>query len=85
MQLTYRGISYQANTTNLATIEQKIDVKYRGVTYQRSQLKTKKVADICVLKYRGVESIKIISYWIDLFRDYPNKLQTHKFSQTKTA
>ena len=69
MQLTYRGISYQANTTNLATIEQKIDFKYRGVTYQRSQLKTKKVADVCVLKYRGVESVKILS----LYGDRPNK------------
>lgn len=62
MQLTYRGISYQSNFTNLATIEQKIDVKYRGVTYQRLELKDKKVADVCVLKYRGVELIKVLSY-----------------------
>lgn len=69
MQLTYRGISYQPNTANLATTEQKIDLKYRGVTYQRSPLKTKKVADVCVLKYRGVESVKVIS----LYGDRPNK------------
>ena len=62
MQLTYRSIPYQANTTNLAATEQKTDVKYRGVTYQRSQLKNKKVADVCVLKYRGVESIKVLSH-----------------------
>ena len=62
MQLTYRGISYQSNTTNLATIEQKIDVKYRGVTYQRSELKNKKIADDCVLKYRDIESIKILNH-----------------------
>ena len=62
MQLTYRGISYQANTTKLANTEHKIDIKYRGVSYQRSQLTNKQKADVCVLKYRGIESIKILSH-----------------------
>lgn len=62
MQLVYRGISYQLNSINLATIEQNTNVKYRGVTYQRSGVKNKKIADICVLKYRGVESIKTLSH-----------------------
>ena len=62
MQLTYRGISYQSNFTNLATIEQKTDIKYRGVTYQLSGFKNKKIVDVCVLKYRGIESIKILSH-----------------------
>ena len=42
MQLTYRGILYQANSTEIATTKQKIDLKYRGVSYQRSPLKTRK-------------------------------------------
>lgn len=34
MHLKYRGITYQANTEKVETIDTPTFVKYRGVTYQ---------------------------------------------------
>ncbi|MCU0532511.1 MAG: DUF4278 domain-containing protein [Hydrococcus sp. Prado102] len=60
MQLSYRGISYQSTSTNLATVKPEINGKYRGIPYQR-QIKDATVKDIKVLKYRGLDYIKVFN------------------------
>ncbi len=55
MKLKYRGVAYESNPTNVATIEGKVGGKYRGVPWQQKIPQITQVDEPSVdLKYRGV-------------------------------
>ena len=55
MKLKYRGVTYEYNPTNVATIEGKLGGKYRGVTWRQKISQITQVPEPSVdLKYRGV-------------------------------
>ena len=55
MQLVYRGISYQTNSTQSSTSKQEVNGQYRGISYQIRKINNAKIKNICVLKYRGAD------------------------------
>jgi hypothetical protein len=55
MKLTYRGVSYESNPSNLELIEQEIGGKYRGATWKQKYLRHIPVSQPKIdLKYRGI-------------------------------
>jgi hypothetical protein len=60
MKLVYRGLSYQATSSHLESINPELNGKYRGIDYQIGEVKNTAIKNICVLRYRGVDYIKIL-------------------------
>ena len=55
MKLKYRGVAYEYNPTNIASIECKVGGKYRGVSWRQRISQIVQVPQPSVdLKYRGV-------------------------------
>lgn len=54
MQLSYRGIRYEANSGNISSSETNITATYRGITYQVRQITEMIPQPTVQLKYRGV-------------------------------
>jgi hypothetical protein len=59
MQLTYRGVSYSYNPTQLAATKKENTLKFRGCEYQPSKLviNTQKVSQSEQLTYRGISVV----------------------------
>ena len=59
MKLKYRGVAYEFNPTEVATVEGKVGGKYRGVPWvQKIPQITQVDRPNVVLKYRGVPYCK---------------------------
>ena len=67
MKLTYRGIKYEYNPTQLEMIDSNVVGKYRGKEFKFRQKKAILVPNSTLrLKYRGVTHLGFSSSWYQL-------------------
>ena len=67
MKLTYRGVPYESNATQLEMVDSNIVGKYRGKKFKFKQKKEILIPNSSLrLKYRGVTHLAFSSSWYKL-------------------